>query len=576
MINNLFINIPTVSLFIACLIDVILIVLISLKKNKTLNNIFFILFSFSVFIWVFSRLIFDFANSYFLYFITYSIYFGAALIPLALLFFIYTFPKKPLILSKRSTYLLALPAIIIAISSYIPNFIIKTIDYDSINMVRTISFGSFGYYLYFIYIVIYFLLSIIKMIQQLKITKGNEHSQLEIIFSSIFISAVVGVVFNLVLPTFGYFNLFWVGPLFSIYMVLTITYAIIKYQLFDPKLIATEGFVFLLWILIFIRAIFSTGIIDQVINYFLLISFIIIGIYLIKNILKEVSAREKIEELAQDLQLFNSTLEQKVAEQTEEIRYAFELEKKAKRDLEKLNETKDQFIMITQHNLRTPITSIRWELEAMLSGTYGAPSTEMIQALKDTDISVKHLTRIVDDFLNITAIKAGSQILRISSGSLKQSLEDVLIELKIDIEDRKITVDYPNDIDSWPILKIDENKMREVILIIIENAIRYNIENGKIVIINKIENNNFVMTIENTGIGIINEDKNNLFNKLFFRSKRAQTTNPNGMGIGLFVSRAILRAHHGDIKIFSEGENKGATVTLTLPLNFLELIENIN
>jgi signal transduction histidine kinase len=187
------------------------------------------------------------------------------------------------------------------------------------------------------------------------------------------------------------------------------------------------------------------------------------------------------------------------------------------------------------------------------------------QALHDTNTSVSRLTRIVDDFLNITALKVGSQILNIETGNLEPLVVDVLHELKIDIENMRLTVEYPKDSTSWPDLEIDAGKVREVLLIIIENAVRYNVTGGQIVIKNQLNADSFEMTIENTGLGLATEDKDKLFTRHFFRSKRAQTANPIGMGIGLSVARAIVRAHHGELMIESDGENKGARIMLKLP-----------
>ena len=190
----------------------------------------------------------------------------------------------------------------------------------------------------------------------------------------------------------------------------------------------------------------------------------------------------------------------------------------------------------------------------------------------------------------------------------------MLGELKIDIEKMHLTVNYvkgdekggeksggkgtgdgTNNTDKanvWPDLQIDASKMREVLLIILENAGKYNVDGGKIEIKTRVADGTdhvagsknsvrargqnitpnqhphagrtFEMTIENTGIGLMSEDREKLFTRHFFRSKRAQTANPIGMGIGLSVARAVVRAHHGTLEIESDGEGMGARVRVGL------------
>ncbi|EFK96473.1 Adaptive-response sensory-kinase sasA [sediment metagenome] len=292
----------------------------------------------------------------------------------------------------------------------------------------------------------------------------------------------------------------------------------------------------------------------------LFIAFLFLGYFLFKSLTREAKQKDQLKSL-------NSTLSQKVAEQTAEIRKAYELEKHARRDLEKLNETKDQFIMITQHHLRTPVMRITNGLETLFPNNGKGVDESRRQTLTETKASVARLSKIADDFLNISTIKVGSKILDISRNSLKPLLDDVLHELKIDIEKMHLSVNIPNDIASWPQLPIDTNKMREVLLIILENAVRYNIDGGKIDIQNRIDKSSeemFEMIIENTGVGISKEDISKLFNQNYFRSKVAQTANPVGMGIGLYVARAVVRAHHGELTIESDGENMGARIVLRL------------
>jgi signal transduction histidine kinase len=390
--------------------------------------------------------------------------------------------------------------------------------------------------------------------------------------------------FDLILAASDY-EYVWAGPLMAFVVVYVILYAAYKHHLLNIEAITAEILAGSLWIFIVLRTLLSIKSQGVFADIGLLILSSIIGLFLIRSIKREVSARKKSSSLARDLEKandlltsLNSTLSEKVAEQTAEVRKAFELEKHARRELEKLNETKDQFIMITQHHLRTPVTSIRWELEAMLGGTYGAFSPEQRAALQDTNTAVGRLTRIVDDFLNITALKVGSQILNIETGNLKPLVEDVLAELKIDIEKMHLTVncgksggkgasDGTNSTGKanvWPDLQIDASKMREVLLIILENAVKYNVDHGSIDVTTDSKDDYFEMIVKNTGFGLTSEDKEKLFNRLFYRGTEAQKANPIGMGIGLSVARAIVRAHKGLLEICSRDDSKGVVVKLRM------------
>ncbi len=286
---------------------------------------------------------------------------------------------------------------------------------------------------------------------------------------------------------------------------------------------------------------------------------------LIKGVLRELALRERSEKLALQLQDLNLTLNQKVAEQTVELRTAYEAEKHARMELEKLNDAKDQFIMITQHHLRTPLTSVLWGLESALDGSYGKLTIKLKTLLGDMQVSGKRLMKIVDDFLNITAIKVGTNILNLSAQSLKPSIEDILLELKPAIAEKKISVRFPAEDSAWPPIRIDHDKVRESLFIVIENAVKYNHPGGSVDIATSIAHDALEITVTNTGIGITGEEAQKIGSSLFYRGQDARQNNPIGMGIGLSVVKAIIRAHHGTFSIESAGKGSGAKVTIRLP-----------
>jgi signal transduction histidine kinase len=139
----------------------------------------------------------------------------------------------------------------------------------------------------------------------------------------------------------------------------------------------------------------------------------------------------------------------------------------------------------------------------------------------------------------------------------------------------KVFVNYQRDDIYWPIIKVDSNKIREAILIVIENAVRYNRVGGHIDINTKINHDTFEMDFVNTGVGITYEEKSKLFSKPFFRGGRAKANHPIGMGIGLTIARAIIKGHHGDINVSSDGEDMGAKVSINIPIDFIKQMKAI-
>ena len=458
---------------------------------------------------------------------------------------------------------------IIAIFTYLCLF--TNLLLSGVNRIQSIGhwaweFGQWHLLFDFSFYVLW-IIALYKLYRSYKSTTGDLGLNLKNMFWALVVGIIPPALANIFLPSLGEYRLNWLGPITSSIWVFIIAYSIIKYRQMSVKMVVTEVLVIGMTTIFFINIFtdLSLGIWGRLIIFTV---FILLGYYLIKIALREAGQREQ-------LNILNSSLSQKVLEQTVEIRRAYEVEKKARADLEKLNDTKDQFIMITQHHLRTPVTSINWGLESILKGDYGALTDGLRKIIGGTLTSGKRLMHIVDDFLNITAIKAGTNILDIESRSLKPAIEDVLDELKDDISRLRLAVEYPRDDADWPAVPIDYDKMREILLIIVENAVRYNREGGTIAMTTKTDDERFTLSIENTGIGITPEEKQRIGGALFYRGDYARKAYPIGMGVGLSVAKAIIKAHHGTFSLESKGQGKGAVATIVLPAHEPKTLDKI-
>jgi signal transduction histidine kinase len=212
------------------------------------------------------------------------------------------------------------------------------------------------------------------------------------------------IVFNILLPIFlGVSQYYFLGDYSTIILLGFTAFSIIRYRLFNIKTVAAEVFTFSIWTMLVVRVSRDILIEDILIDSLLLVFSIIFGILLVKSVLGEVKQKEELQTLSGKLQDLNDHLEQKVAEQTVEIRKSYEVEKKARIELEKLDKTKDQFILTTQHHLRTPLTIIKEYLSVIKDDP--SLSRESHSNLEKVSSSTDTLSQFINELLQITELK---------------------------------------------------------------------------------------------------------------------------------------------------------------------------
>lgn len=323
-------------------------------------------------------------------------------------------------------------------------------------------------------------------------------------------------------------------------------YALLKYHLFEVKVVTTEALTFVIWIILFLRTALSTNIQDMIINLGLLVALIFAGVFLIRSILKEVRQREQMEKMAWD------------------IRRAYETEKRAKEELQRLDEAKTQFTMATQHHLRTPLTSMRGYIDLIMSGTYGKIPPKLKEPLEKFEISTKRLIKIVNEFLDISQFQLGKQVVSLKPGvKLEPIIAEIIDELKFEVDSKKLYLILEKP-DSIYEIKADEEKLKVALFNLIDNAVKYTQKGGVRVTIT--DGDKVEIKIKDTGIGIAKEDIDKLFGRTFERGKEAKRVFTTGRGIGLYITGEIIKAHSGRIWVESAGVGMGSTFHVELPV----------
>lgn len=534
--------------------------IIVLVGGKRLSSKIFSASIFIVSLWIIGvgSLIFTEKISFAIYNIRINYFLGNLIANSFYLLFL-VFPDKS-ILPKKPIIITFIIQIILFYIYVFTDLIISNIHYSNEIKNWIWQFGKFSY-IFEVTFISLFIMGVIKLIGNYNYHK-NKAVRKNIIFmlQTIIIGLFPTTILCIILPRIGVYSMNWIGPIAQIVWIPIIMYSIIKYRQMSVRHIMSITLTVLV-LVIFILSYFINFTKFNLIKEVIFLFFILIIGYLISYLSKDYKKMLAIHKT-------NISLSKIIEYQTSEIRNAYAIEHKARNDLEKLNETKDQFIMITQHNLRSPITTIRSELELLINGHKGNIDEEVLYSIIKTKSSADRLSQIVDDFLNITTIKIGSEILKLAQGNIGTIISNIIHDLRLEIEEMKLDIDFIESENFWPNIKMDINKIKEALTIIIENAVRYNFKRGKINISNEIVDDNLVLSIENTGVGITEEEKYSLFNKLFYRGIRARERNPIGMGIGLQVARAIINGHNGRIEINSLGENYGAKVNVILPINF--------
>jgi len=229
--------------------------------------------------------------------------------------------------------------------------------------------------------------------------------------------------------------------------------------------------------------------------------------------------------------------------------------------LRNADEIKSKFLTVASHQLRTPMNSMRWNLELLLAddGAVPAPSREM---LREVYQSVLTSLSIVDDMLLAVDIEQRTLRLEKAAVDLADVIGKVVRDFARSASLRSVTLDYDPP-EGLPPLFIDAGKIEKVFSRLIDNAVKYTPAGGKVRIEIHPGKDDLSVSVSDTGIGIPEKERVRLFER-FYRSKKAIELNPNASGLGLYIAKFIVDAHDGRIACRSE-EGKGSVFTVSLP-----------
>ena len=227
---------------------------------------------------------------------------------------------------------------------------------------------------------------------------------------------------------------------------------------------------------------------------------------------------------------------------------------------------KTEFVAIAAHQLRTPLSAIKWTLRMFLDGDIGHVSEVQSEFLQKTYDSNERMINLVNDLLNVTRIEEGKFLQKIEKCDVIELLQEVIKSEADAIAKKNLKFSLILPDKNAPSVNVDKEKIVLAIKNLLENAVNYT-KNGEITLSGAydIDQKRFLIKVQDTGIGIPKEQHERVFSR-FFRSSNALKTETEGTGLGLFISKNIIESHGGKIW-FESVEGKGTTFYLTLPID---------
>ncbi|MCG1010233.1 HAMP domain-containing protein [Salinicoccus sp. ID82-1] len=232
-------------------------------------------------------------------------------------------------------------------------------------------------------------------------------------------------------------------------------------------------------------------------------------------------------------------------------------------NIRRLEKMRSDFVANVSHELKTPVTSVSGFSETLLSGevTDEATTRQFLQIIYDES---QRLDRLISDLLHLSKIEKQEMPLDLEIMDMTALVHEVAKTLHNSVEKRKTRLTLP-EASKEIYLQGDQDRIRQIILNLVGNAINYTAEGGRVDISLKENINTVRLIVKDNGIGIPEESLPRIFER-FYRVDKARARHSGGTGLGLAIVKHLIESHHGEIEIESR-EGEGTTITVILPKN---------
>jgi signal transduction histidine kinase len=505
-------------------------------NKKELSNKIFLGMCFAAVSWMFSILVvFNSVN------ILYILYFARAALATSvwiaffMFYFTYVFPT-PNTNYKLSIRLVFLFSCVVSFIGATP-WVLK--DIEVVDTVQKSHYGP-GFSVVFLYFLLYFFFSLYNLTSKRKKLTTVQISQVNYVLVGYAISLSLTLTTNLIIPLVtSNIYLSQYGPSMVIFFILFVAYAILKYHLFSIKVFAVQLLSLVISFIIFVKMLISSGP-ERVLNGVLFVFVLIFVFLLVRNTMKEVKNRQKIEQLAEDFVVANEQLRQ-------------------------MDKQKSDFISIASHQLRTPLTAIKGYASMILEGSFGEVSSKAKEAIFKIFEANQRMIMTVENFLTMSRLERGKMFYKFEVIDLQKIVKSVVEELRPVAKGVSLEINFRENVGRQYLINADFIKVKQVIHNLLADSIRHTPKGFIDVFLTLSQYGDYMtLAISDTGEGATKEQIKNLFERRFEGDFKLTTINQQN-DTELYIVKEIVKDHGGQVWAESEGPGRGKTFFVEIP-----------
>jgi signal transduction histidine kinase len=229
-----------------------------------------------------------------------------------------------------------------------------------------------------------------------------------------------------------------------------------------------------------------------------------------------------------------------------------------------IEKLKTEFVSVAAHQLRTPLSAIKWTLRMILDGEVGEITDEQREFLEKTYEANERMILLINDLLNVAKIEEGRYFYRAYLTDLEPIVKSMVDYYQEEAKRKNIKLEFVKMSDYFPRVMIDPEKIKLAIQNLLDNALHYTPKGGSVTVTLIHGDKDVLCSIKDNGVGIPKSQQSRVFTK-FFRAENVIRMQTEGSGLGLFITKNIIEAHNGKIWFESE-EGKGTTFYFSLPI----------